>query len=212
MTSLDEALAGTGAKSAFSKTSQIGDKVTGPIVDATIRQRTDYVTGQPKTWDDGRPQNQIVIRIETGERVDTDDDGVRGVYIKTWGPDKEALLAAIKQAGGSKASDVLKPGAIFTAMFTGTQPSGQGDPTKLYRFEINPNGAALDQAVAQPTSNEPTQHPVQAAAQHVATAEDDQAKKVEAAKQLIILGQQDVAIAQVTGLDLGVIAAIRNTV
>lgn len=207
MTSLDEALQGTGAKKAFSKTSQIGDMVTGPIVDAIIRQRTDYVTQQPKFWDDGKPQNQVVVRVQTDQRVDQDDDGVRVVYIKTWGPDKEALLAAIKQAGGSKASDVLKPGAIFTATFTGTQPSGQGDPTKLYNFEINPNGAALDQAV---TQTEP-QQPVQAAAQHVATAEDDQVKKI-AAKQLITLGQQDAAIAQVTGLELGIIAAIRNTI
>jgi hypothetical protein len=204
---LDEALSGSGAKSAFGKHSQVGDRVTGKVIDATIRQRTDYHTGALKTWDDGKPQNQVAVRIQTGQRADADDDGIRGVYIKTWGADKDALMNAIKDAGGTKASDVLKPGAVFTATFIRKDGNEDTSP-KFYAYEINPNGAVDDALTpAQPTPGAATQ----AAAQHVATAEDDQAKKVEAAKQLITLGQADAAIAAVTGLDLAVIAAIRNT-
>lgn len=210
MTSLDDALQGSGAKSAFSKTSPIGTTVSGPIVDATVRQRTDYVTGQPKTWDNGDPQNQVVVRIQTDQREDTDDDGIRGIYIKTWGLQKDALMTAIKEAGGTKASDVLKPGAIFTATFTGTEPSGQGDPTKIYKFEVNPSGA-VDDALTSVADAATQQHPVQAAAQSVATSDQTGPNPLETAKQLIGLGQPDAAIAQVTGLDLAVVAALRNT-
>lgn len=215
---LDDALASSGAKSAFNKTSQIGDTITGPIVDATIKQRSDYYTKEPKYWNDGKPQNQVVVRIQTPERLDDEDDGIRGVYIKTWGTDKEALLAAIKEAGGSKASDVLIPGATFTATFTSTKPSDQGDDAKLYQYAINPNGAALDQAVATPAPAAaptpvapPASAPQPTPAQPVVPAGDDITKKIETVKALIQLGQPDEAIAGVTGLDLAVIAATRNT-
>lgn len=199
---LDEALSGSGAKSAFNKHSPIGTSVTGQVIDATIRQRTEYKTGTPKFWDDGKPQNQVVVRIQTDQRDDGDDDGIRGVYIKTWGADKDALWEAIRQAGGAKASDVLKPGAIFTATFV--RKDGDDDTAqKFYAYSINPSGA-IDGALGNGAGAA-----TQAAAQHVATADDD-AKKLETARQLINVGQPDNIIAQVTGLDLAVIAALRN--
>jgi hypothetical protein len=213
MTSLDDALAGSGAKSAFGKDSPIGAKISGSVVDATVRQINDYVSGTPKTWDNGDPQNQVVVRIKTEQRDDTDDDGIRGVYIKTWGSQKDALMAAVKAAGGTKASDVIKPGAIFTATYTGTEPSSLGSPAKVYAYNINPNGA-VDDALTPPAADPASQqHPVQQAAQQVAASDQGNGSggsQLETAKALIGLGQPDAAIAQVTGLDLAVVAALRN--
>src|SRR5690625_3577248 len=113
---LDQALSGGGAPSAFNADTPVGTSVTGKVVSAEVRQLTDYVTGKPTTWDDGRPQMQAIITVATAQRAPAiaDDTGERRVFIKTWGVSKEALNAAIKAAGGSKASDVLVPGATFT--------------------------------------------------------------------------------------------------
>ena len=90
MTNFDELLAG-GSSSAFNKNSAVGDTVTGPIISATSRQVTDYVTKAPETWDNGDPKLQAVITIQTGLRTDENDDGARSVYVKLWGLDKQAL-------------------------------------------------------------------------------------------------------------------------
>jgi hypothetical protein len=222
--SLDEVLSGGGAKSAFTKDSPLGTTVTGTILDANTSQIHDYMTGKPKTWDDGRPQMQIVVRIQTEQRVDADDDGVRGVYIKTWGPWKEALMAAIKGIGKSKPSEALVPGYGFTATFSGTKPSSQGSDTKLYTYRIEPRASqALDDpwapvqaaAPAQPapvtpqaTAVTPQPVPVPPAAP-AAPAAGDPAELANKARQMIALGLPDAVIAQNTGLSMDIIAAVR---
>lgn len=152
MNALDELLSG-GSKGAFNKDSVIGETVTGTIVSAVERQRTDYVTKALQTWDDGSPQMHVVITIHTDLRdpADPHDEGTRSVYIKTWGLDKQAFITAIRQAGFTKASEALAPGNIFTASYTGRQPSKHGDDQKIYQYSIqrgNPSGAGLDQALA----------------------------------------------------------------
>lgn len=229
---LDQALAGGGAPSAFNKDSPIGASVTGTIVNAEIRQITDYVTQKPKTWDDGRPQMNVVITLQTDQRDPdvADDDGQRRVFIKTWGVWRDALNAAIKAAGGSKASDVLTPGARFTATFTETRPSSMGSPMKVYAYKIEPAAqAGLDAAVAAPGGGQagdpwatqqqaapvqqqeaPAQQqaaaPVQPAAAEGGTDPAAQAKQAQA---LIGIGLSDDQIAAATGLDPTVIQAIR---
>jgi hypothetical protein len=226
--SLDEVLSGGGAKSAFTKDSPLGTTVTGTILDANTNQIHDYMTGKPKTWDDGRPQMQIVVRIQTELRADADDDGVRGVYIKTWGPWKEALMAAIKAIGKSKPSEALVPGYGFTAQFSGTKPSQQGSDTKLYTYRIEPRAqAAVDQAFgaapaqqaapAVPTDpspwNTPQSAPTQPSALTQAAAPaapaGDPSELAAKARQMIALGLPDSVIAQNTGLSMDIIAAVR---
>jgi hypothetical protein len=155
--SIDEALAGGGAKSAFTKDTPVGTRISGVIVDASVQQIKDYVTEKLKFWDDGRPQEQIAIRIKTDLRdpAREDDDGIRGVYVKTWGAWKEALLEAVRNSGQGKVSEALRPGGVFTAEFYGTQPSKQGSDTKLYRYQIQPaQSAALDSMGANPSTGE----------------------------------------------------------
>ena len=215
---LDQVLAGAGAKGAFNIDTPVGTSVTGTITAVDVRQATDYVTGKPKTWDDGNPQMQIVITLATDLRdpaID-DDDGTRAIYIKTWGPWKEALSEAIREAGGRKASDVLVPGARFTDTFTGTKPSTQGSPTKIHAYRITPaQTVALDQTVDVtglpeapapiPATPAPATAPATAAPQPAPAADP-----VATARQLIGLGVPDPAIATATGLPESVIAAIRG--
>jgi hypothetical protein len=192
---LDQALAVGGAPSAFTKDSPVGATVTGTIVSTELRQITDFATQKPKTWDDGRPQMQVIITVQTDQRDPSieNDTGERRVFIKTWGAWKEALNKAIRDAGGAKASDVLKPGAAFTATFTGTQPSSMGSPMKVYTYSVIPGTVtALDDAL----NTGP-------AAQ--TTGQDG----VDKVKQLVKLGLDDTAIAAATGLDTTVVATIR---
>jgi hypothetical protein len=218
--SLDEVLSGGGAKSAFTKESPLGTTVTGTILDASTSQIHDYMTGKPKTWDDGRPQMQIVVRVQTEQRVDADDDGVRGVYIKTWGPWKESLMAAIKAIGKTKPSEALVPGYGFTATFSGTKPSQQGSDTKLYTYRIEPRAqAAVDQAFGaapQQGVQLDTQAPPPAFAQPAppapaqpAAPAGDPSELAAKARQMIALGLPDAVIAQNTGLGMDIIAAVR---
>lgn len=221
--SLDEVLTGGGAKSAFTKDSPLGTTVTGTILDASTSQIHDYMTGKPKEWDDGRPQMQIVVRIQTDARVDADDDGVRGVYIKTWGPWKESLMAAIKAIGKSKPSEALVPGYGFTAQFSGTKPSSQGSDTKLYTYRIEPRATtALDDPFAAPIAQAPAVTPLaapvapapapvapQAPAAPVAPAAVDPNEQAAKAKQMIALGLPDAVISQSTGLPMDIVAAVR---
>lgn len=198
---LDQALSGGGAPSAFNADTPIGTSVTGKVISAEVRQLTDYVTGKPKTWDDGRPQMQVIITLQTEDRdpAISDDTGERRVFIKTWGVWKEALNAAIKAAGGTKASDVLVPGAKFTATFTGTKPSTMGSPMKVYEYEIQPAAAAgVDQALDTPAAAPDTQPAAGGAG------------NADQVKQLIAVGLGDEQIAAATGLDLSTVQAIRN--
>ncbi|MSS84997.1 hypothetical protein FYJ24_09515 [Actinomycetaceae bacterium WB03_NA08] len=145
MSSLDDLLS-TGAKSAFTRDTPVGTQVRGTIISATQRQKTDYVTKQPKFWDDGSPQMQVIVSIQTDQRSDADDDGVRSIYIKAWGKDKIALSDAIRDAGFTKATEALAPGNIFAAAFIGEEPSGKGNPMKVYAYQIQrgANVPALD--------------------------------------------------------------------
>lgn len=144
---LDEAIAG-GAKSFFTKDSPIGSTVTGTITSVSVMQATDFATGQPLTWDNGDPRQQAVITLQTSLRDHAEDTGERGIYIKLWGVQKNALAQAVRKAGKEKASEALTIGSTFTATLTGTKPSQKGSPTKLYEYTIQPAAVAqLDTAV-----------------------------------------------------------------
>jgi hypothetical protein len=62
-----------------------GDTVTGVITDTPeVRPQTDFDSGQPLFWDDGKPKMQLVVTLATDQRdpANADDDGTRRVYVK----------------------------------------------------------------------------------------------------------------------------------
>jgi hypothetical protein len=175
-TTLDEAFAGGGARSAFGEHDQIGRTVGGPILSAEIRQapvmgRDNKPTGELRTWDNGDPVLQAVIVVQTTERdpANPDDDGRRTIRIKTWGEEKKRFNDAIQAAGFSKVSEALARGNEFWAKLINIDPT-TGIPRKDYEYKIiRAQAAGLDQAMGQQAP--PTQGYVQQQPQsHASTA------------------------------------------
>jgi hypothetical protein len=119
----DQFLLGGGGSSA--KFEQIGDSVTGVIISTAVQQQTDIATGVPLTWDNGDPRQQLVVTIATSLRDpdNSDDDGVRNLYVK--GSKKagtqsmhDAVATAVRQAGGKG----LEEGGTLTVTFVGEEP------------------------------------------------------------------------------------------
>jgi hypothetical protein len=111
-------LMGSGAKSAKFET--IGAVVGGVIVDdPQVVQQKDIKTGAPKTWDDGNPMMQLVVKVKTDERDpdDAEDDGVRAIYIKA--QMRQAVADAVRKAGAKD----LEVGGTLKVKFTGTEPA-----------------------------------------------------------------------------------------
>jgi hypothetical protein len=87
---------------------KVGFTVAGTITGFEMRQQTDYDTGEPLTWKDGKPRMQLLVHLQcepTGEtweglantRVEIeDDDGARTAYVK--GNLQKAFGRAIKEA------------------------------------------------------------------------------------------------------------------
>ncbi|WP_018135421.1 hypothetical protein [Acaricomes phytoseiuli] len=215
---LNDALTGGGSKSAFTKETPVGTSITGTILEVSVQQLRDFANGKPKFWDNDRPQLQIVITIQTTLKEDPEDDGIRSIYIKTWGVWKQALMEAVKAAGGRQAADVLVPGAVFTDTFTGTKPSTQGSDTKVHAYKITPAQSSLDDAlggtvntttgeITPPPAAAPQPSAVPAAQAAPAPAAAD---PVDVARQLIAINLPDSVIQDQTGLSATVIAALRN--
>lgn len=214
LNNLDEVLSGGGGATAFTKDTPIGTTFSGTIVDAMVRQIKDIKDDKPKFWDDGRPQEQIVVRVQTDHRNDADDDGIRALYIKTWGVWKAALLEAVQAGGFGKVSDALAPGNFFSDTYTGDKPAERKgmSPTKLHKYEIRKGSpVALDSAIGGTVNTgtgEITPAPVTAPApaQPAVPATPDPA---DLAMQLLVLGLPDNVISAQTGLSDVAVAAMR---
>jgi hypothetical protein len=104
-------LMGGGGKSASFKSA--GDSVTGTITNMEERQQTDFDSGRPLEWDDGKPKMHLVISLLTEESVDEDDDGMRRLYVKG------NLQRAIREAVLKSGSRTIKDGASLTVKYVG---------------------------------------------------------------------------------------------
>jgi len=95
-TDLDKAASSRGKWYSFA---EIGDVFKGQFLNATERQATDYVTGAPKTWDDGQPMIEFVLEFQTDLRDDDSDDGKRTIYAGKSSRLFKAMQEAVKAAG-----------------------------------------------------------------------------------------------------------------
>jgi hypothetical protein len=138
MQDTNDFLFGGGGKAA--KFDNIGDTVEGTITDCVINQQTDMETNQPLTWPDGSPRMQLVVTLQTTERTDDNDDGVRRIYAKGGRYEvasgagtsmKDAIADAVRKSG---APTLIEGGTLKVGY------SGEGKKTnrgfsapKLYR-------------------------------------------------------------------------------
>lgn len=176
--SLDDLVAGRGAKSFFDANSQPGASVSGVIDLIEKTQYRDYNTKQPGYWNDGKLMEQIHVILQTQLRdpsVD-DDDGRRSVWIKGWGVQLGAFRAGMRLAGMQHAP---RKGDRMTATFTGFDPKSKNpqNPAKLYEYVFEPansvNGLVNQpQQPAQPAFQQQAQqgYPQQYAPQQAAQA------------------------------------------
>ena len=158
--SLDDVMQG-GAPSAFSKDDPIGTSVEGEIVEIRAEQQTDFTTGEPLYYPNGKPKPQVVIHLQTTlqdpNRVG--DSGIRGVYVK--GYNISQLRLACRQAGVGDHPDV---GDHLKATFARTQPAktrGYND-AKIYDYVVTPKKQSdLNAAMNDPQAVQPSYSPQQ---------------------------------------------------
>lgn len=207
-TNLADLLASTGGKTA--KFTSIGDSITGTVVTAEVRQRTNLDTGKPATWDNGDPQMQIVITLATDERdpADPDDDGHRNVYIKAWGQQMKALREALRVSG---ATDIL-PGGTFTATYSadGEKPKPHMSAPKLFQYVYTApsSTAALLAEANDPTGEVPAQP---ASPAPTASPRTPDPAEINTAKTLIAAQLDDDTILKTCPtLSPELVAALRN--
>lgn len=144
------------------KFEQPGTSISGIIENVTANQIRDFKSRQPKFFDDGQPQMQVLVTINTGvtDPMVEDDDGRRTVYIKGFGLQRRAWLQALHNAGLRKAAEV-RPGDRFTATFTGFGEAKPGmNAPKLFEYVIEHQSPA-DLAMNQPQQSGMQQYPQQ---------------------------------------------------
>jgi len=127
------------------KFENIGDTVEGTITDAVVSQQTDMETNQPLTWSDGSPRMQLVVTLQTEQKVDGDDDGTRRIFAKggkyeavegTGTSMKDAIADAVKKAEARS----LDEGGTLRVGFTGLgKKTNRGfSSPKLFRATYTP--------------------------------------------------------------------------
>jgi len=137
MTDANDFLMGGGVASA--KFAAIGASVSGTICrPPEIQQQTDFTTGEPKFWEDGKPRQQLQVQLQTTERdpeVDH-DDGVRAVYVK--GQMQKAVREAVKKSGAKG----LEIGGTLTVTYIGDGVATRGSAPKQYTATYIPAASA----------------------------------------------------------------------
>jgi hypothetical protein len=150
---------GNSAPGGFKKGDPIGKVVKGTIIDLDVRQAIDFDTQKPAVWDDGNPQMNLVITLQTEDRdpAITNDDGKRSIYAKK----PSAMLRAIADAVGD---GQLALGGRLAVQLSGELPpkrvglNGQKLYVAQYEPGTPPNVAGLLDGAA------PQQEPAMAGA------------------------------------------------
>lgn len=140
----EQFLLGSGGKSAKFET--VGTTVTGQIAASPqVRQQTHMETGVPLTWDNGDPKMQLVVQLQTSERVDDDDDGIRNLYVKgSKDPASKSMHAAVASAVSAAGAKGLEVGATLTVQYIGdgTSKTRGFNPPKQYAAKYAPPDAS----------------------------------------------------------------------
>jgi hypothetical protein len=200
MSKADEFLMGGGVPSA--KFPDIGTTVTGVITHiAEPQQQRDFASGAPKTWDDGSPMMQLPVHLLTEQRDPdiADDEGLRAIYIK--GGLVKAVRDAVRQAGGKG----LEVGGTLTVTYArdGVAKQRGFNPPKEYDVTYASPGAAASGDFLGVNGQ-------QTATAQPAPAAPPASDPVTTARSLLAVGTPAEQVAQLTGLDMAVIAALSN--
>jgi hypothetical protein len=197
MSKADEFLMGGGVPSA--KFPDIGSSVTGVITHiAEPQQQRDFASGTPKTWDDGSPMMQLPVHLLTEQRDPeiADDEGLRAVYIKG------GLIKSVREAVRAAGAKGLEVGGTLTVTYArdGVAKQRGFNPPKEYDVSYASPGAAASGDFLGVNGQQTTP----------ATASPAASDPVTTARSLLAVGTPAEQIAQITGLDPAVVAALQN--
>jgi hypothetical protein len=127
-------LMGSGIPSA--KFPTIGTSITGTVArEPELQQQTDFDSGEPLVWTDGRPRMQAKVVLQTAERDReiADDDGTRAIYVRA--NLQKAVASAVRGSGATR----LEIGGRLTVTYTGDGPAqGKKNPPKLFAAKYEP--------------------------------------------------------------------------
>lgn len=133
----NEFLMGGGVPAA--KFPKVGATVVGKVLRLEQSQQRDFKTSAPLYWDDNQPRMQLVVTLQTEEREDPSDDGIRKLYVKG------RMLAAVRNAVRAAKASGLEKGGTLAVKFYDTEDTKAGE-AKLYTAQYKSPEAFADLA------------------------------------------------------------------
>ncbi len=112
-----------------------GTVVKGIVTGTRVTEQTEIGTNAIKRFDNGQPMMQMLVTVQTTEREDEDDDGLRTLYAKGG---KGGMLEALREA--TKAHRGIQVGGELAVKYTGDGEAKQRgfNPPKLYKAQYTP--------------------------------------------------------------------------
>lgn len=130
---------------------EIGDSVTGRVMNLEEVQQTDMDTNEPSYWPNGQPKMMYRMTLQTELREQDGDDGIRTIYLRGRRKPNDdgtmsslcAALTAVREATGGRE---IQAGAKYTHTFTSEGvPTKRGyNPPKWYTGKYVPPAMNLD--------------------------------------------------------------------
>lgn len=155
--SADDVLMGSGRPAAkFDQPGTVvGGKIVAPPKTHVEREYSPTKPGQgePKKFPSGDPIYGVTVDVQTSQRNDADDDGVRRIWIEGKRM-KESVRDAVREAGAHR----LEAGGELWVKFTGFGEAESGlNPPKLWAAKYSaPSGpASQDEAWGPPAASSP---------------------------------------------------------
>lgn len=100
----------------------------------TTRQETEYGTGKPKTFPkSGDPIMGVLVDVQTDERTDAEDDGIRRMYIEG-----KRLKDAVRAGVAASGAPGLAVGGKLWVAWVGNEQGQGAQPAKLYEARYYP--------------------------------------------------------------------------
>lgn len=130
---------------------EIGDSVTGRVMNLEEVQQTDMDTNEASFWPNGQPKMMFRMTLQTELRQQDGDDGIRTIYLRGRRKPNDdgtmsslcAALTAVREATGGRE---IQAGARYTHTFTSEGvPTKRGySPPKWYTGKYVPPAMNLD--------------------------------------------------------------------
>ncbi len=100
-----------------------------------MQQQTDFDTGDPLFWPDGKPRMQMILHgtVPEDQREDDEDDGERRLFVKS------GLVKALRTAMREAKAKAPAPGGVLEVAYVKDGPKpARGYPPKIYEATYTP--------------------------------------------------------------------------